>query len=218
MLCLDLLGIGHVRDDAPKHRGVDEARADRVCTDTRRPVVTGQVLGEQHHGALRGVVRAAALAPFEALDARDRDDGSAALGEHGREDGLRREERACDVDVLHQLPRVEGHGVHESTARDARRGDHRVYAPELRHDVGRRGELPGFVAHIEHMEISRRRRRHDLGPLVGGVQIGAHHHRAFGREPRGACKADTRGGTGDIGDLALQATHGCSFARSTGQP
>ena len=108
--------------------------------------------------------------------------------------------------------------MHESTARDARRGDHRVDAPELRHDVGRRGELPGFVAHIEHMEIGRRRRRHDLGPLVGGAQIGAHHDCAFGREPPGAREADPRGGTGDIGDLALQATHCCSFARSTGQP
>ena len=64
-----------------------------------RAVVDRHVLGEQHDAALRRVVRAPALGPFDPLDRRDVHDAARALRHHRDERVLAHEERAVEVDA-----------------------------------------------------------------------------------------------------------------------
>src|SRR5439155_614368 len=85
------------------------AGTDRVHGDPERRQLLRHRLREPDHAELR---RGVGPAPRRAALARDRrhvDDPAGAAGEHGRDHGAAHQERALEIDVEHEVPRVFRH-------------------------------------------------------------------------------------------------------------
>ena len=90
-----------------RHGRVDETRMHRVHADPVRRVLDRGGLGEDAHGALRGVIGRVRMRADDAADRGDVDDGAAACALHRRDGGLGAEEDAGRVDLHDLVPLLE---------------------------------------------------------------------------------------------------------------